>query len=154
MAIFRRRKNQTISELEDYYANRNNRTGMAWLMAFISLLITVAVSAAIFFGGRWVYRSLTADDNTEVIVATNEKSEQSEPANNSQNDVNGSSVEPDGVVTDEAANTSVPSSERSSSESQKPIPDTGAGTTAMIVVAGAGVTGFMISRRRQLKNNQ
>lgn len=150
MTIFRRRKNQTISELEDYYANRNNRTGMAWLMAFVSLLITVAVCAALFFGGRWVYRSLTNDENAEVSVATT--TEKTEQSSSNQNDVNGGSVEAGGVVSDEAVNTSVPSTERQTTQ-QTQIPDTGAGSSALIFATSAGVAGFVISRRRQIKNS-
>ena len=74
MALFNRRKDQTISDLEDYYANRNNRTGMAWLMAFLSLLVTIGIIGALFFGGRWVYRALTDDTQQLLTTSSNETS--------------------------------------------------------------------------------
>ena len=58
MALFKNREKRTIAQLEDYYASRHSNA-KAWAMAFLSLLITVAVLSAIFFGGRWLYRTLT-----------------------------------------------------------------------------------------------
>lgn len=46
-------------EIQDYYAaERRGRTGIAWLLALATLLTTLALAAALFFGGRWVYRKV------------------------------------------------------------------------------------------------
>lgn len=46
-------------EVKDYYqAERREHLGMAWLLAFISLIVTMAVVIGLFFGGRWIYRKL------------------------------------------------------------------------------------------------
>ncbi len=53
-----------IPELQDYYANQKNEsTGVAWLLAVGSLLVTVAIFVGLFAGGRWLYRKATDNDN-------------------------------------------------------------------------------------------
>jgi len=67
MPLFKRKDKTTIAELEEYYANQNNnRNGKAWFMALLSLIITLAVLAGLFFGGRWLYRLVTDDGSVEV----------------------------------------------------------------------------------------
>jgi hypothetical protein len=57
-------KNNVPAEIQDYYqAEKRERTGVAWLVAVVTLLVTVAIALGLFFGGRWLYRQLT-DDNT------------------------------------------------------------------------------------------
>ena len=71
MPLFKRKDKTTIAELEEYYANQNrNRNSKAWVMALLSLLITLLVLAALFFGGRWLYRTVTGDDNVTVTTQT------------------------------------------------------------------------------------
>lgn len=73
MPLFKRKDKTTIAELEEYYANQSkNRSSKAWLMALLSLFITIAVLAALFFGGRWLYRILTNDDSV-VVTTTGEQ---------------------------------------------------------------------------------
>ncbi len=68
---FRRRENQTIAELESYYATqgKSQGRGRAWLMALMSLIVTVIVVAGLFFAARWVYRAVT-DNSSESEVTT------------------------------------------------------------------------------------
>ena len=73
---FRRNpNNQTITELENYYGSSYNsggaRSGKAWAMALMSLVITLAVIALLFFAGRWAYRTLT-DDSSDVTTTQGE----------------------------------------------------------------------------------
>ena len=52
-------------EVEQYYqATRKERIGVAWLLAAVTLLITVLIAALLFFGGRWVYRKITSNDSS------------------------------------------------------------------------------------------
>ncbi|MCA9328141.1 hypothetical protein KC959_00055 [Candidatus Saccharibacteria bacterium] len=171
MALFNRRKDHTISDLEDYYANRNNRTGMAWLMAFLSLLVTIGVIAALFFGGRWAYRALT-DDNTTVITTTKSSGSESEAQTTTDTateatvpvgstDSTSPEVEAEGVVSEEAASTTTPSTSRqvasattSTDEAGKgdsDLPNTGAGEILLIAPFIAGILGYTVSRRRQIR---
>ncbi|MDO8266039.1 MAG: hypothetical protein Q7T41_03800 [Candidatus Saccharibacteria bacterium] len=167
MALFNK-KNQTISEIEEYYASKKTRNGMAWVMALGSLLITIGVMSLVFFGGRWVYRTLADKDKDEVkTVTTTEISKDlviSNPEYNTNNSGSqsvggtvGSSQDFPSVVTDQAASTSVPSSVRNSSTSatapskgSTELPDTGAGETLVIFPLLAVVIGYFLSRKRLL----
>jgi hypothetical protein len=173
MALFNRRKDQTISDLEDYYANRNNRTGMAWLMAFLSLLVTIGIVGALFFGGRWVYRTLT-DDNTTVITTNTPANTTENPATTTEESTTqqtqqgatntSDQVEPAGVVSDEAVSTSTPNTSSSNNRSgvagtsstpstgdSDELPKTGAGEILFILPIIAAVAGYSYNRSRQLQ---
>ena len=71
MAIFNRNsKNQSgvSKELEEYYQNeRRERFGVAWLLAFGTLVTTLLLASALFFGGRWLYRTVTKSDNISEV---------------------------------------------------------------------------------------
>ena len=46
------------AEIQEYYnAEQRERVGLAWIIAVISLLVSLAVIFGIFFGGRYVYRN-------------------------------------------------------------------------------------------------
>ena len=66
----RNQDNQTIADLENYYTSSYNsgssNSGKAWLMALLSLIITLVVIVALFFGVRWIYRALTDDNASEA----------------------------------------------------------------------------------------
>lgn len=159
--FFKRNDKTTIAELEEYYATQKpRRTGMAWFMALLSLLITVAVIVALFFGGRWLYRTFVTNDNGGATVSDNGPSvndvqlpsfdgdlpEQEAP------DTDERGVETDGVVSDEAARTTrTPGSESDSALGVSELPNTGAGFAIAIVPASAGIAGYIVSRRKQLK---
>jgi hypothetical protein len=79
-----------IPELQEYYATQKKEsTGLAWLLALGSLLITAAIFIGLFLGGRWIYRSIKNDDKPSTVAATQDR-----PAK----DV----VQEDGTVTTEA----------------------------------------------------
>ncbi len=72
MALFKRKSkaaddgtdNKVPQEVKDYYqAERREHLGMAWLLAFVSLIVTMAVVVGLFFGGRWAYRKLANKQN-------------------------------------------------------------------------------------------
>ncbi len=167
--LFKRNNKTTIAELEEYYANQENRktrTGKAWLMAFVSLFITLAVIALLFFGGRWLYRTLTDNDSktTTTSDATNNdgidlptldgdvvgRGNKSD-SDNSADDA----TENAGVVSDEAASTSTPNTDRvteTGSDSESEIPNTGAGEVLLALPVVLAITGYLVSRRHMIKN--
>lgn len=54
---------QVPPEVEEYYqSTQKDRRGMAWLLAFATLLLTVAIAAVLFFAGRWAYRAIVGED--------------------------------------------------------------------------------------------
>ena len=174
--LFKRNNKTTIAELEEYYANqdrRKTRTGTAWLMALLSLIITLAVIALVFFGGRWLYRTLTDDSNSTTSSQTSDDNDGVELPNfdgdivgqgnsNSSSDTN-VATENAGVVSDEAASTSVPNTDRvvetdsisntGSDSSSEEIPNTGAGELLIVTPIVAGIAGYFASRKYLLKNN-
>lgn len=134
--LFKRDDKTTIAELEEYYANqKKRRSGMAWLMAALSLLITVAVIVVLFIGGRWAYQEFFVDDSREVAVSTEENGQDVDlPSFDSEDETiggdrgisfeEGSTNDPDnliveeggtvqsGTVTDEAVSTNESNADR------------------------------------------
>ena len=137
---------------------------MAWVMALGSLLLTIGVMSIVFFGGRWVYRTIADKDKDDVkTVTTTEISKDlvvSKPDSTSNTSGSqsvggtvGSSQDFPSVVTDQAASTSVPSSVRNSTAPSKgstELPDTGAGETLVILPLLVVVIGYFVSRKRLL----
>ena len=70
MALFDKKTTETnIPELQEYYANQKREsTGLAWLLALGSLLITAAVIIGLFIGGRWAYRKISNKNKTTVAT--------------------------------------------------------------------------------------
>lgn len=82
MALFNRKKDDhdvLPAEVRDYYkSEQRTRTGKAWILAVVTLLVTFLIAAALFFGGRWVYRTIFSND--EEATTSQEASENSETA--------------------------------------------------------------------------
>lgn len=70
MALFRRNKKESVlPELDKYYdGERRDRTGLAWILALISVIIIALIIIGIFLAGRWAYRELTGDDNGNEVA--------------------------------------------------------------------------------------
>ena len=66
MGLFNRKKSDQ-SDVNDYYASeRRRRIGMAWVLGVATLLLTLAIALALFYGGRWVYRTVFDDDSSDT----------------------------------------------------------------------------------------
>jgi hypothetical protein len=75
--------NQEVpEEIQDYYqTERRERAGVAWLLAFGTLVVTILLAGLIFFGGREAYRRIAGNDEPErADVAQNEQPEQDKTA--------------------------------------------------------------------------
>jgi cytoskeletal protein RodZ len=166
MGLFNRNKQTTIAELEEYYASQNSsrRTAKAWFMALLSLLITIAVIVGLFMGGRWLYRTLTDSANDTTTTQTDSETSSgadvalpsfdgSLPARPSTPPVegngvaNGNTPEPNGVVSDQAANTSTPSQNTAGASTSRTLPNTGASETIAIVIVASFIIGYSIARK-------
>ena len=175
---FRRKNKQTIAEIENYYAGQSSgkgRSGMAWLMAIISLLITLIIIALLFFGIRWIYRTLVDDsaDQTDTVATGQVSEAEAEQASGSDSDSEGSQSssdvlneelagndsESEGTVSDEAASTTRDTAGDSTTSStstpttggSEPLPNTGPGEVLLFVPAATVAVGYIISRKRQLR---
>lgn len=83
MGLFNRKK-AANDDINDYYASeRRQRVGMAWLLGLATLVLTVLLALGLFYGGRWVYRTVFNDDQP-----TNQ-TQQDVSADNDSDDTNG-----------------------------------------------------------------
>lgn len=86
MALFKRKNSAQDSlprEVKDYYdTSRRERVGVAWVLALLTLVVTVLLSLGLFFGGRWAYRAIFDDDSG---VQTADTSSQDNADNTSDN---------------------------------------------------------------------
>jgi cytoskeletal protein RodZ len=81
MALFGKKNTETnIPELQEYYANQKREsTGLAWLLAVGSLLITAAVIIGLFVGGRWAYRKIAKKDKTTTVATVQTTTQTTSP---------------------------------------------------------------------------
>lgn len=73
MALFNRKKSDSVlPEIDKYYdGERRDRTGLAWLLALVSVIAVTLLVVGVFLTGRWVYRALT-DSDSDVAVVQND----------------------------------------------------------------------------------
>jgi len=98
MAIWpfnRKKQEDTLPEeaKEFYESGRKERSGMAWLMALGTLIVTVVLALLLFYGGRWVYNRFAGDDEpkNQPTEATKQTQEQSGGSNNNSQPPNANS---------------------------------------------------------------
>lgn len=54
-------------EIQEYYqSEKRERTGVAWLLALGTLITTIALAIILFFGGRWLYRTIFDRDSNNA----------------------------------------------------------------------------------------
>lgn len=145
MALFGNQNKKSIEELENYYSGKQQRSGMAWVMAFLSLVITIAVLGGLFFSGRWAYRTFIEDDTSSDIVNTDEPDIASVAGSNTEATDPAAAPAPTptptptpspssgGTVSDEAASTSVPNNSSAATNSSNET----SSSTGSAAVSGA-----------------
>lgn len=77
MAWFNRSNKSTVvlPELEKYYdAERRERSGLAWILALVSVAGVALVLIGVLFGGRWIYRQTRGYKPNVVAVVQEESS--------------------------------------------------------------------------------
>jgi len=163
--------NKVPQEVEQYYqSERRDRVGVAWLLAGLTLVLTVLIVLGLFFGGRWVYRKIANKDNGNQTAQTNQPAEQS-PASQQPSSNNGSSENttppspssgntsspPASQPTPSQGNVNAPTqSNNPSSVSTKPtqtnLANTGPGETiaVFVLVSLAGYLGYSTYLRKKL----
>lgn len=107
MALFNRKpKTDAVDmppELQNYYqAENREKTWMAWVLGLVTLVVTILLALALFFGGRWVYRKVTNDEPAKVTTTQTENTDQKGSENNS------SDSEDSSKDTEEAAQPATP----------------------------------------------
>lgn len=162
MKLFGKKKdvNAVPQEVREYYeAERRERTGMAWLLAIGTLVVTLLLASGLFFGGRWVYRTVfdNKDDKKQPVATETKKDESKKTDTNKPNETTGSSS--GGTTTPQAARTDTPSTStpRPTTPTQGPatttLPSSGTttlantGPTEVIIVFAAVVTAGTLYHR-------
>ncbi|MDQ2973703.1 MAG: hypothetical protein M3Q79_04480 [bacterium] len=183
MALFNRRKTTTdIPELQEYYAaKRANNSAGAWVLALISLVVTVLVILGLFFGGRWLWRTLTGNDEDKNVTTTQEAADQveegiesdtgvdasdaaqeasdaaREAANNAEEavtDNNGTATQPSsGQTGSTGASTTTPNTDEeiAAARASGSLPNSGPGDVVSLFVVSTSI-GYFYYRRKQLNN--
>lgn len=88
---FQRNKSEPAvpTEIQNYYqSERPARTGVAWLLALTTLVVTLVVALGLFFGGRYIYRIIANNDDqptTSQQTDTESAADESENATSSTN---------------------------------------------------------------------
>lgn len=114
----RKQKNtsEVPPEVKQYYESEHReRVGLAWLVAFLSLIATVLIVAGLFFGGRWIYRKVS-NDNPPANVQTSESDKSESSNSNDQAESNNQSQSESN--NDESSNSSNPESESGSNQNE------------------------------------
>jgi hypothetical protein len=137
------------SEVQEYYqAEQRERMGVAWLLAFATLVVTVLVVLGLFFSGRAIYRKFhkttpvaTAPQTTAPATpvprsSTPTNKPQSTPSSGSKK----SNTSSRGTVT--APGPSVTTKPNQGKTSSKTIANTGPGQTAAAAFIVASMVGF------------
>ncbi len=68
--------NTVPAEIQEYYnAEQRERVGLAWIIAVVSLVVSLAVIFGIFFGGRYIYRTYInkPKSTSKPLADTNKK---------------------------------------------------------------------------------
>ncbi len=169
MAFFNRNKTNQAGmapEVRDYYqAEGRERTWIAWLMAFATLLVTIFVVLGLFYGGRWVFRKFKNNKSTPVAVQTESpKADENKPKDKSTSNTTQNSNEPATTpnsssssttqTTPNSSSSSTPSTTTplptdtttASSSNSKDLPNTGPGDI-FAVFAVVSVLGYLAHRR-------
>lgn len=61
-------------EVQEYYqSERREHVGVAWLLAGLSLIATIIVVLAIYFGGKWIWNKIHDNDNESVTTTQTEE---------------------------------------------------------------------------------
>ena len=163
MALFRRKDEvvEEVPELERYYAERQTSSAWSWLMALVTMILTILIIIGLFFAGRWVYRELIADEksaqptvNAPVATSTESSTQATTGGTTSLPAGEGTTGQPNGgtAPVTSSTNATAGSSASTTSASSNALPDSGPGTTIAITAVIAATAYFLrlyqLSRKR------
>lgn len=153
---FKRKQSENSNvptEVQEYYqAEQRERMWVAWLLAFVTLVVTVGVVLGLFFGGRAIYRK--AKHKTTPVATVNQPQSTSSDTKADNQSSGGSSNTGSAPTSDMPKSTPDSSSKGSGSTNTKTaqpslksneqtaITDTGPGETAAVGFIGATAIGF------------
>lgn len=132
---FKRNNSEDIgmpAEVQEYYkAESRSRNGMAWILAISTLVVTLALAAALFFGGRWIYQTIFGDDEsnqTEEVMKADEKLADDKSDEGAVNTNAGATTPSTSTPAPQTPTTPAPAPQPSSAPTTSTIPSTGPAT--------------------------
>ncbi len=144
MAFWNRNKSVENSELpeevREYYAStRKSRASSAWLLGFATLLLTLALAAALYFAGKFVYDEFFANDTVEAPTTSETTTEQPASNPNSSTTDNDNNQAPATLPGNDEAEERSPTSSQGTSSTNTGLtltetPETGPGDTVAIFI--------------------
>ncbi|MCA9342979.1 hypothetical protein KC950_03150 [Candidatus Saccharibacteria bacterium] len=138
---------QVPPEVEEYYqSTQKDRRGMAWLLAFATLILTILIAVVIFFVGRWAYNTVFGDDSDTNSSQELDNQSGSEENRSQSNSDDGASASDDALESPETTNNTGTNQETlpSDTDSQNNSNEsgaTGANNNASNVPGSTGSTG-------------
>lgn len=171
---FRRNKQDQTdvpAEIQEYYqTGRRERTGVAWLLALGTLLLTIGLATLLFFGGRWLYRTVANrgdnnNGNTSQVTQspTDTTTEERQADNTGGGDTGGNNTGTSSTNTDNSGSTqgsqttpstpATPSTPRTTTPTTGDgLPSTGPGNVVGLFAATTAVAGtahYAINAKRR-----
>jgi len=168
MKLFARKKKSVDSvpeEIREYYeSDKKESTGIAWLLALGTLIVTIVLAMMLFFAGRWLYRTVSNRGNntgqTTEQAAQDVKDESSTttpntneaPKTNDNSATNTATPSPQATsTTPTPSTTSASTTAMATAGKTKPLPNTGPGNVLEVFVA-VSLLGFLVHRKFLAQN--
>lgn len=133
MALFNRKKKNSVvlPEIEKYYeAERRERSGLAWILAAVSVAGVVLLLLGLFFGGKWAYHrvksnkpvaTITQKDSGNDTNKSNDKTDSNSGDKKTGSTNNSPAPSSNGNATPPAPSTSVPVTPAPSTSAPVPV---------------------------------
>lgn len=174
MALFKRKaKDSVLPEVDQYYqAEKRDRSGLAWLLALVSIAVVALVIVLLFLGGRWIYRQITDDNEPEVVNVGDDANDApsfdgTDTNDDNQDNTTGDEPAPapttpapsnentnEGTVNAPAQTTTPSTTPRTGDDSSDELPNTGPGGMIGIfagVTTLAGGIHYTVQRRKNTR---
>lgn len=128
-----RKKTVLPTEVDEYYKSEmRTRRGTSILFALLALIVTLAIAAGLFFGGRAIYRALTDDNKNQTQVDENKDNSANKAQSGSSQTENSNTSEVQGPTEGFGTNESTASGSQSSNT------NSGSSTSAPSTVPSTG----------------
>jgi uncharacterized protein HemX len=119
---------QLPPEVQDYYeTSQRQRTGVAWLLAGATLVVTLLLAMLLFLGGRFVYRKITSKDQSKPPATTQTQTSQPQNQGGQVPSQQGGGSQTPSSPTPSTPSTPAPSTPSQPSPQPSPAPSSTAG---------------------------
>lgn len=124
---FRRNKQESVlpEEVKEYYqSERRQKRGVAVGLALVALVATVAVAAALFFGGRFAYNQIWGNDDKQDSGTSQNEGQDWSGGQNEQGESGGTQQQPQNQPGGEGGQPTSPAPDSQPEPAPQPAPST------------------------------